>query len=166
MSRENRDKISKILGVEPILIDSKLLTAQGRRRLYWTNITNLTQPEDKGIKVKDIISPDETFKTDWEWTKYDKEGRFVGAFNKKMFVSNKQIININYHSPCLDTTCQKYYLHNDNVYRLNPLECERLQGLPDGYTEGISKTARYKALGNAYTAPVIAHILKHIVKDE
>lgn len=165
MSRENRDKISKILGVEPILIDSKLLTAQGRRRLYWTNITNLTQPEDKGIKLKHIISPNDDFVVDWDWEPIS-EGRFAGAFKKKMFESNRKIANLDYHIPCLDTQCSKYYLHNGKVYRVSPLECERLQGLPDGYTEGISKTSRYKALGNAYTAPVIAHILKHIVKDE
>ena len=52
----------------------------------------------------------------------------------------------------------KYFI----VRKLTPIECERLQGLPDGYTQGVSNTQRYKALGNAFNADVIAHILSFI----
>jgi site-specific DNA-cytosine methylase len=48
------------------------------------------------------------------------------------------------------------------IRKLTPIECERLQTLPDGYTEGISNMQRYKALGNGFTVDVMAHILKHI----
>ena len=49
-----------------------------------------------------------------------------------------------------------------NVRRLTPLECERLQTLPDNYTEGISDTNRYKCIGNGWTVDVIAHILSYL----
>jgi DNA (cytosine-5)-methyltransferase 3A len=50
----------------------------------------------------------------------------------------------------------------DTLRKLHPIECERLQGLPDGYTEGVSNTQRYKALGNGFNVDVICHILKYI----
>jgi len=55
MNKESRDIISEYLGVEPIEINSNLVSAQSRRRLYWTNIPNVTVPEDKGIVIKDIL---------------------------------------------------------------------------------------------------------------
>ena len=54
-----------------------------------------------------------------------------------------------------------YYL----IRKLTPLECERLQTLPDGYTSGVSDTQRYRAIGNGWTAEVIIHILNHALKD-
>ena len=51
---------------------------------------------------------------------------------------------------------------NNNIRKLTPIECERLQGLPDNYTEGIPNTQRYKCLGNAFNVDVIVHILKYI----
>ena len=55
MMKEDEDEITKLLGVEPIRINSKLVSAQNRDRLYWTNIPNIKQPEDKGILLKDIV---------------------------------------------------------------------------------------------------------------
>ena len=55
MEKKWQDVISKELGVEPIKINSKLLSAQSRNRLYWTNIPNITQPTDKGLMFKDIL---------------------------------------------------------------------------------------------------------------
>ena len=48
------------------------------------------------------------------------------------------------------------------IRKLTPTECERLQTLPDGYTDGVNEPQRYKCLGNGWTVDVIAHILKHI----
>ena len=55
------------------------------------------------------------------------------------------------------------YMQDGGVRRLTPLECERLQGFPDGWTEGLSDAQRYKALGNAVTVPVIEWIGKRII---
>ena len=49
--------------------------------------------------------------------------------------------------------------------KLTPLECERLQTVPDNYTQGVSNTQRYKMIGNGWTVDVIAHILKNITKE-
>ena len=58
MKKDDKDTITRVLGVEPILIDSALISAQKRKRLYWTNIPNVTQPQDKGILLKDIVLSD------------------------------------------------------------------------------------------------------------
>lgn len=55
MKNEHKDKISELMGVQPIEIDSALVSAQRRKRLYRTNIPGVTQPEDKGIMIKDIL---------------------------------------------------------------------------------------------------------------
>ena len=55
MKKESQDIITEYMGVEPIEINSALVSAQTRKRLYWTNIPNVGQPEDKGIVLKDII---------------------------------------------------------------------------------------------------------------
>ena len=55
MKQEYQDVISDALGVKPIAINSRLLSAQNRQRLYWTNIPNVTQPEDKGLVLQDIL---------------------------------------------------------------------------------------------------------------
>lgn len=59
MTKENQDMITEIMGVEPIYINSNLLSAQERKRLYWTNIPGIEQPEDKGLVLRDIVQPQE-----------------------------------------------------------------------------------------------------------
>lgn len=163
MTKENQDIITEIMGVEPIYINSNLLTAQDRKRLYWTNIPNIAQPEDRGILLKDIVQPTEE-KKDYECYKrmaakqegtlaYKKAWSQVRTLDQKsralttsQAISNSGATNVKYS----DT---EYYI-------LTPIECERLQTLPDNYTEGVSNTQRYKAIGNGWTVEVIAHILK------
>ena len=52
---------------------------------------------------------------------------------------------------------------NVNIRRLTPIECERLQTVPDNYTNHVSDSQRYKMLGNGWTVDVIAYIFKHMV---
>ena len=59
---------------------------------------------------------------------------------------------------------QPSILQNSIIRKLTPIECERLQSLPDNYTDGISNTQRYKALGNAFNKEVIKHILKALTR--
>ena len=163
MTKENQDIITEIMGVEPIYINSNLLTAQDRKRLYWTNIPGIEQPEDRGLTLKDIVQPVEekreyecykrmaakregtlAFKKAWANVRtLDQKSR---ALTTSQAISNSGATNIKYS----DT---EYYI-------LTPIECERLQTLPDNYTEGVSNTQRYKAVGNGWTAEVIAHIFK------
>lgn len=180
MRKEYQDVISECLGVEPIMIDSALVSGQIRKRLYWTNIPNITQPEDKGIMLKDIV--------EGKGIKVDKEksnaiiasiGRttpreyFFKNQGQMVFVDRDKAycIDANYYK---GANWQQYvsksrrqlvieFINNEYLTRkLTPIECERLQTLPDNYTEGISNTQRYKCLGNGWTVDVIAHIFKNI----
>jgi DNA-cytosine methyltransferase len=276
MKKEFSDIISKSLGVEPIKINSALVSAQNRVRLYWTNIKNIQQCKDKNIYLKDILETTVDSKyyisniafeklirhnnkvtrdgdipnksgtiragyykiggRDQQYIRdipicinskggrngianlqpslqdriYLDEGKFVavtpsfmpyvitidkhnseselkcvGALgnNKKWldngknlqrnFSQGERIYSIDGKSPCLssngggsagvgnalitDDINDKY-----KIRKLTPIECERLQTVPDNYTEGVSNTQRYKMLGNGWTVDVIAHIFKNI----
>lgn len=261
-----KDEISKYLGVEPIMINSALLSAQNRKRCYWTNIPNVTQPDDKGILLKDVLESGIA----WQDKSYCMTARYsgaiisntlerkqrtmiavpfntvngkshtipatyaktgekpfstfgsergkqrvaipIGAAQRGRYVDDKnteQHIEIRQDgkSNCL-TTVQKDSLvcspvrigqygkggQGQRIYsvrgksvtlsangggqgaktglykidlpdgdyiirKLTPIEAERLQTLPDNYTEGISNTQRYKCIGNGWTVDVITHIL-------
>lgn len=259
MKKEDRDIITEIMGVEPIMINSALLSAQQRKRYYWTNIPNVTQPEDKHIFLKDIIvggamsytdksycltgnyhkksvrdipkgntllvepvlyqmprgknngnvhtdkSPTVTSNS-WEhnnkivvgcalrtWPRVKTGGvdrvkrpeiRQDGKSNALTLVNTdsmvcepvrighygnggqgQRIYTVNAKSVCLGTggaNMEKYKIDlPDGEYiirKLTPVECERLQTLPDNYTACISNTQRYKCIGNGWTVDVIAHI--------
>ena len=162
------DAISKELGVKPIMIDSALVSAQSRKRYYWTNIPNVTQPTDKGILLKDVIESG-TVDRDKSLCVIRRYAGFSGSqsmlcrryfgksFGQAIFEGNissiKQMWKENPHFISLD----------HNIRQMSVLECERLQTLPDGYTDAISsKKRRYEAIGNGWTVDVIAHILKSI----
>jgi len=260
MKKEYQDVITEHLGVEPIMINSALVSAQNRVRLYWTNIPNITQPEDRGIVLKDILengmATDEMTTSDKKsfcltaryqgavaWNSIEKRQRTmvqVGIANDiKGYDCIKRVYSEEGKSPTLTTmegghrqpkvACGAFRgryeedgstkqqleirkddktntltsVQKDNVvilqkprgnnkggyravdgkaptltsnsweqnnfvtdkmyYRkLTPLECERLQTVPDGYTEGVSNTQRYKMLGNGWTIEVIKHVLQNI----
>lgn len=229
MKKEYQDVISSYLGVEPIEINSALLSAQNRRRLYWTNIAYVEQPEDRGIVWGDVrehgIKWGPIYYTDkaMEWIgrhgtrkgkplkihaenekmqmleaghhkKYSSQ-RFFGIIGQPAQITGRRL---NEHgkredynkdiktTQCLEvrggdkvnciTTVQKdnvisvlpkgrypdvfKQLEEGKHYRyITPIECERLQTVPDGYTDHVSNTQRYKMLGNGWTVDVIAHIL-------
>lgn len=157
MKKEFLEIISNEIGVQPILINSALVSAQQRKRYYWTNIENITQPNDKRICLKDVIENgfvdrDKSYCLD---ASYYKGTNLNIYFNKsrRQAVFNKPIRIGDFGKKC---EYQKSYR------KLTPLECERLQTFPDNYTEGVSNTQRYKMLGNSWTVDVITHILKFI----
>ena len=273
MAKASQDIITEYLGVEPIVINSNLVSAQNRHRLYWTNIPNVTQPKDKGIVLKDILedydtigeehfhsnkameymergnkkwmqagsrradrytqSPDKekaftltanfhkgvpyNYFDDTRATSNDTSGLILeghatninghdylkriyspegkaptlttmGGGNRepKVSVKGARIVNRRLDengtrkdndtsiplqaqievraddiSNCLTTVQKDSIVVKDKRWRkLTPLECERLQTVPEGYTEGVSNTQRYRMLGNGWTVDVIAHILK------
>lgn len=213
MKQEYQDIITKFLGVSPIQINSSLLSAQNRVRLYWTNIDDVIQPDDKGIVLKDIIlnNVEDKYcltieaidymnrlrngKPRWEYHKNHLDGKAacltanmykgvpygvlrVPEATKKGFVEvNKNegvdltFINsktrrgrlMKNKSNCLTASRYDYCWYDGYICRkLTPIECERLQTFPDNYTEGISDSQRYKALGNSWTVDVIAHIFKNL----
>ena len=172
MTEENKNEITKQIKVEPILINSSLVSAQERERLYWTNIPNITQPEDKGIILKDILQRevDEKYyyKQDYEFYGYDK--KIIARLNLKTHDLCKRVYNPNFKAPTLTAVRggyqEKKVFDNGRCRKLTPVEYERLQTVPDGYTEGVSNSARYSMLGDGWTIDIITHILKHIDKGE
>ena len=208
MSDDSRNLISLVMGVEPIMIDASLVSAQSRKRYFWTNIPT-SIPEDKGIKLKDILlkDVDEKYFVKGELKKSNNQGYRVkdieGKSNTLMansggvgyctglyrigYIGNtdgqaNRVYSDSGKSPTLMVGCRPLYkigqdvgqrldkngtrkdnlVVGDIIRRLTPIECERLQSLPDNYTEGISDNQRYKCLGNAFNVEVIAHILKSI----
>lgn len=167
--------------VEKTLINSALVSAQNRNRYYWTNF-EVAQPDDRGILLKDILE-DGFNDRDKSQTilatiykenaksmvKRNKMGLVVGGATRGRYNddgSTPQRLELNRTEKTNSlTTVQKdnIAVYEDMTYRkLTPLECERLQTLPDNWTDCVSNTQRYKSIGNGWTIDVIAHILKHI----
>lgn len=251
MKKEYEDVITQHLGVKPIEINSALVSAQNRKRLYWTNIPGVTQPMDKGILLKDIVHENVDFKTclynrktglgkeinkstalcasDWRGLNRNQNqtsvvvelAEYIVPFDKTLQILDKEVEKGKVGYFRKDSQANRvYYIHgkavtlcgdagggaakmgqylfgcitpdrvnkrqngqrfNDGnkfyaltaqdrhgvlvegyIRKLTPIECERLQTLPDNYTEGVSDAQRYKMLGNGWTVDVIAHILSFI----
>ena len=90
----------------------------------------------------------------------------IGKVDNKKYDIGNRVYLAEGTSCCLNTLQTDYYKieEQDTIRKLTPLECERLQSLPDGYTDYVSNTQRYKCIGNAFNAEVIAHILQSIPK--
>jgi len=246
-SMPNRDRqiITDVFEVEPIMIDAALVSAQRRRRYFWTNIKGVAQPEDRGILLRDILLSEYDEKLVVKSEKFIKR-LFTDSFNMRksysnkdgdksitllaksyekwrgQFVStqvgiigsggqgqrvygtdgkaitlsamgggqgaktglyevsegssfdyynNKEVPNgkakvLGTNPQCQTAVAGQLVKQNSQIRKLDPVECERLQGLPDGYTAGISDTQRYKCIGNAFNVDVVAHILRAIENPE
>lgn len=256
MKKEFQDIITQHLGVEPVEINSNLVSAQNRKRIYWTNIGQLTQPKDKGIFLKDIVheNNDEvlnikvpnfnvnpsgkgmngdvySIEKDKSRTLTTNKGEgqkisvciaeYIVPFDKTLqildkevqrgkvgyFIKDSQANRVYYIHDKAVTLCgeagggaakmgqylfgcitpdriekrqngqrfnegKKFYtltaqdkhgvLIEGYIRKLTPIECERLQNVPDNYTNQVSNSQRYKMLGNGWTIDVIAHIFSSI----
>ena len=173
MKQEYQDIISDILGVKPILINSNLLSAQNRKRLYWTNIPNVKQPVDKGILIdtilQDISQIDEKYRCKPHQQLHYPKCRItvqgtglevIDYYNESIKFGKSNTLTP--HASRCDKSATNIIKQEGILRRFTPIECERLQNLPDGYTNSVSDTQRYKALGNGFTVDVIAFILSCI----
>lgn len=233
MPKEAKAIITEALGVEPIMINAALVSAQNRKRLFWTNIPNVTLPEDRGILLKDILESGDTdrlksycidasYYKGANWKQYIEKGRRqlirVGSLNSggqgdRIYSPEGKSVGLSalgggrgaktgLYLVVPEATKKGYAIAHDGdsvdlsfptsktrrgrvgnkvknlmtsqnigvftqgeIRKLTPIECERLQGLPDNYTEGVSNTQRYKALGNAFNVDVVAHILSFIPRQ-
>ena len=160
MKKEYQDVISKYLGCEPIEISSSKFIPHNRKRLYWTNI-EVEQPKQKEWDINDFIDGD-GFATQCKLELNPRRVRFekVNIFNTLTSVYWKGISG----SSRPAVSIRESYLHEDReAHRmLTPTECERLQTVPIGYTDCVSKTQRYKMLGNGWTVDVIVHIFNQM----
>lgn len=175
MEQKWADTISEELGVQPIMINSDLVSAQLRKRLYWTNIPNITKPKDLSFYLRDIVVPASDV-PDKYW--YHREFTYNGddakvqatLLGSGLMRNMRECYNLN--SKCNTLLCdgdggnrQKKVYQDGRCRKLMPIEYERLQNLPDGYTEGISDSRRYTAIGNGWTADVIAHIFTNLKNE-
>jgi len=245
MKKEFQDIISTCLGVQPVEINSSLVSAQNRKRLYWTNIPFKGLPEDKGIMLKDIVhentyadreksycidanyqkgTPGDYFYHSRRQHVYENPEKYIVPYDKTLQILDKEVQRGKLGYFRKDPQANRvYYIHgkavtlcgeagggaakmgqylfgcltpdrinkrqngqrfNDGrkfytltaqdrhgvliegyIRKLTPVECERLQTLPDNYTSGLSDAQRYKVLGNGWTVDVIVHILKGIKND-
>lgn len=174
MAKEWEQVITNALGIAPIEINSALVSAQDRKRLYWTNIPGIEQPKDKNIYIDDILQYDIEHKilpktrldyTNYDTTKVDKsihKNTATQIGNSRRFGnsvrSNGKAFTLRRINPngIID--------ENYNIREYTPIEAERLQTLPDNYTliDGIKKSERYEAIGNGWTVDVITHIFSYL----
>ncbi len=165
MKQESQDVITKYLGVGPIKINSSLLSAQNRKRLYWTNIPGVKQPKDMELYLKHIFEGGEGITE-----RYLKKPPGTSTFKN----SRKNTKTLNDKSNCLtfsgqnisNASCTNISI-GDKFFKLTPKECGKLQTVPEDILEvilncGVSNSQLYKIFGNGWTASVIAHIFKNI----
>ena len=168
MKKEWEDVITNFMGVKPIRINSERFSAQNRPRLYWTNIpVDMNLPVNTQV-LKDILQDDVNEKYFYPQTfDYHGDDKVVCA---TLHINGhdilKRVNSQNHKCQTLTAVCggnqQKKVLINDRIRKLTPLEYERLQTVPDNYTNMISDGGRYKALGNGWTVDVITYILSFI----
>lgn len=164
MKKEWRDIISGHMGVEPVMINSADFSAQNRVRWYWTNIP-IAEWEACRITLTDILElgwvSDRT-KSYCIDANYGKGANFKRYFHR----GSRQIVFRDGHIPLSRPSEEEannvQRVNRDTWRMLTPVECERLQTIPDGYTSAVSRNERYKMLGNGWTVDVIAHILRGI----
>jgi DNA (cytosine-5)-methyltransferase 3A len=166
MKKEWEDIITFHIGIEPVPINSDLFSAQSRPRLYWTNIPFGKLPESNPLVLNDILEPavDKKYyyKELFEFHGYDKVVCATLHINGHDILKR---VNSPYHKcQTLTAVCggnqQKKVFENTAMFvrKLTPIEYERLQTIPENYTSMVSNSARYKMLGNGWTADLIAHI--------
>ena len=172
--------ISELLHCEPIMINSSLVSAQSRKRLYWTNIPNVTQPIEKGILLKDIVEFESTIPlhedTINELQKFTKR-KFNVTISKtgrirphQLDVKKSGISEIGTLTNPADKSVTIIASHTPKTYKSNPFrvyelsrnELEQLQTLPVNYTNSISFAQAKKAIGNGWNINTIAHILTNL----
>ena len=192
MKTEWRDTITNYVGVNPIEINSKLVSAQNRLRAYWTNIPGVYKPKDKNVRLVDILEDNvdigyverQGIMLDSSLSEasinlvnvVDGEVRISQAVKKGYIVAEDgDGVNLSFptsktrrgrvikqKSSTLDRQCEVCVYHDNKIRRLTVRELERLQTLPDGYLDGFSNAVAYQTIGNGWTVDVVAHILGYM----
>lgn len=167
--------ITDILNADPILINSNLVSAAERKRMYWTNIPNVTQPEDKGILIKDIIVPSDQvpekywYNLPFIYNGDDKKVQCTLDVQKGFQRNMKEVYNINAKCNTLladgdGGNRQKKVYQDGRCRKFMPIEYERMMNLPDNYTDCVANSHRYSVVGNGWTIDVLTHIFKNLIE--
>ena len=166
---------NELFGIQPIEINSSLVSAQNRRRLYWIwmrnnngwyNQISISLPRDKGLKMKHIMQqivdksyflPREKIEKIKHWKSYQNPLRSI-------LLPQSKSPTLTARGAWEDHSWMILIRDKWRIRKITPIECERLQTLPDNYTSGVDRSQRYKMLWNWWTVDVIAHIFKSILK--
>lgn len=163
--------IDRELGVKGIKFNSKLVLPQNRNRVYWTNIPFELPKDEMTLTMQDLLETNVDDKYYITQKMYD----CIISPATKGWQSGKMDIDLKIARPLTATMHKMHRADTDNyitgiapegktnVRRLTPIECERLQGVKDNYTDCVSDTQRYRMLGNGWTVNVIAHIFKGLL---
>lgn len=186
MAKEWQDVITSYMGVDPIQINSGLVSPHERLRTYWTNIIGVKQPKDKKIMLVDILEdkiPNECYDLDiheigmimytrngmlvrngtkWKGYLRAQNGDGIDMAFAKTVKSERRGRRHKGKIGTLDTSCKWYVYVNDRLRKFTRTELERLQGLPDGYTSMISDNQAKKVIGNGWQVDTIKHILSYL----
>ena len=152
MKPEDRNFITKLMGVEPIRINSKLVGPALRDRLYWTNIPDVAQPEDKGITLQSILTSGYT----------DREKARALLVSDSRPLTDKKRMMHRYRNTGFTTIVWEEKGNDDSIRYMNQTELERCQNVPEGYTKCLTRNEAANVLGDGWTVDVIAHIFKNL----
>lgn len=201
MPQKDKDIISQTLGVQPVMINASLVSAQNRKRLFWVGKwdgdkyeqVEIPQPEDKGILLKDILESkaDEKYFVEGvalrnrgqgkqpEFNKQEKANAMtsvqtdsmvrIGQFNSggqgdRVYSPDGKSATLSALGGGRGAKTGLYQVE-EQIRKLTPIECERLQCMPDNWTNptgDISNSQRYKMCGNAFNVSVVAHIISYL----
>ncbi len=162
---------NETMGVEPIFIDSQDVSAGLRKRYYWTNIPNITHPDIVDISLEDVLDGAWTEKKksyciDANYGKGSNLRRYLYRGSRQIvFTDKRYLIGLMMKKPDIDKCNLEGKMSRDKWRFLTPVECERIQTIPDNYTEGVPKFWRYHMVGNGWTVDVISWIFSHIIKS-
>lgn len=152
MKQEDKDFISKLMGVQPIRINSKLVGPALRDRLYWTNIPNVAQPEDKKITLQSILTSGYT----------DREKARALLVSDSRPLTDKKRMMHRYRDTGFTTIIWEEKDNDDSIRYMNQTELERCQNVPEGYTRCLTRNEAANVLGDGWSIDVIAHIFKNL----
>lgn len=152
MKQEDRNFITKLMGVEPIRINSKLVGPALRDRLYWTNISNVTQPEDKKITLQSILTSG--------YTDREKARALLVSDSRPLTDKNRMIHR--YRDTGFTTIIWEEKGNDNSIRYMNQIELERCQNVPEGYTKCLTRNEAANVLGDGWSVDVIAHIFKNL----
>lgn len=183
MSKKWEAVLTNAIGVEPVMINSNLVSAQNRKRLYWTNIAQIAQPEDEGIFLRDILEDNVDAKY------YLSQKAIEGITNRlrvnaakgngfgacvvspdgkanTLLVSPQSmehnLIAVGRQGTGKPISITEALQNGSALRRLTPVECARLQTVPEWYEWVVSDTQIYRMCGNGWTVRIIEHILKNL----
>lgn len=170
-SKEDIAIIDREMGVKGKKYNSKNLSSQYRNRVYWTNIPFDETYSEPQVSMKNLLEKDVAAK----YYVSEKMRDYIMSKGTGGWQSGKLEIDLDIARPLTATMHKMHRADTDNyvtgvapvgktnIRKLTPVECERLQAVPDNYTDCVSDTRRYQMLGNGWTVSVIKYIFSHMV---